>query len=340
MLKIKQFYEIDDNKWDSFVKSNSMGYSYFLKDLIKFHRYATYKNLSFCIINEKTDEILFIMQLHLDEHKKKHWWKKSHSNLVSQWGFMVVDNIPRKIKNELEAVFDDYIAFLIKKYNVRNFDILGFPPLADYFICDNKNFINPAMYLHFIPAHRYTYIVDLSKSEDKLLAECSETTRQAIRKNEAAEKYLIYESNGNEEDLNAYVKIHNETYNRTNGVPIAYEYHKNMFFNLIPKKLCRIFFLVDKNTNKKIAQVAILIYNKTAYYWWGGSLDEKDIGANKYLLFKVIKIIKQSFDNNGYFETGAAWIFLRTGKEKGLNDYKKSFGCFLQPIFTGHYLPK
>ncbi len=87
-----------------------------------------------------------------------------------------------------------------------------------------------------------------------------------------------------------------------------------------------------------MATVAVLIYNNTAYYWWGDSRNEKEIGVNKYLLFKVICLIRESFGKTGYFETGGAYPFLRRGKYKGLNDFKKCFGTFLMPIYGGEYV--
>ena len=110
-----------------------------------------------------------------------------------------------------------------------------------------------------------------------------------------------------------------------------------MFFELLPKGICRIFFLREKETNEVVATVSILIYNKTAYYWWGDSKNEKEIGVNKYLLFKVMLVIRESFEKTGFFETGGAYPYLRNGKYKGLNDFKKCFGTFLFPIWEGAY---
>ena len=110
-----------------------------------------------------------------------------------------------------------------------------------------------------------------------------------------------------------------------------------MFFNLIPKGICRVFFLKEKESQEIVAQFAILIYHNTAYYWWGGSKNEKENGINRYLMYKVICIIRESFGKTGYFETGGAYPFLRNGKYKGLNDFKKCFGTILWPIWAGSY---
>lgn len=48
--------------------------------------------------------------------------------------------------------------------------------------------------------------------------------------------------------------------------------------------------------------------------------------------------MRESFGKTGYLETGGAYPFLRRGKYKGLNDFKKCFGTFLMPIYGGEYV--
>ena len=49
---------------------------------------------------------------------------------------------------------------------------------------------------------------------------------------------------------------------------------------------------------------------------------------------------RERFGKTGYFETGGAYVHLRNGKFKGLNDFKKSFGAFIVPIYQGTYYTK
>ena len=327
-FKIKHFLDIQKEKWDEFVYSNSMGWAYFLHDVIKIHRNSSYANKSFGILNEK-DELLFVIQLHLT---------KNHQ-LVSQWGFCVKDNLPNKQLKKLQNFFEEYIDFFIEQNKIKNFDIC-FPPLTEANMPESHNLINPGMLFGFQPGIRYTYVVDLSKSDDRMLADCEETTRQAIRKIENSNKYTIVESNGSEEDCEKYIKMHKITYTRTgakNSI-ISDDYHKHIFSKLIPQGLCKVYFLKDNVTENYIAATIVLIYKNTAYYWWGCSENEKDTGVNKYLLFKVLCKIREFFGKTGYFETGGGYPYLRNGKYKGLNDFKKCFGTFLHPIYTGIYM--
>lgn len=52
---------------------------------------------------------------------------------------------------------------------------------------------------------------------------------------------------------------------------------------------------------------------------------------------KTVVYTSGTFDKAGYFETGGAYPFLRDGKYKGLNDFKKCFGTFIHPIYKGEY---
>ena len=76
-------------------------------------------------------------------------------------------------------------------------------------------------------------------------------------------------------------------------------------------------FLKDNHKNEYIAATIILIYKKSAYYWWGCSKNEKDIGINKYLLFKSICAVRESFGRTGYFETGMHILIYEAENIKG-----------------------
>lgn len=336
---IMQQSEIESTKWNNFVYANSTGWAYFLYEMIGVDRNSKFQNRTFAIVDkDANDEILMIQQLHFSVNRlvKKAYLIKERK-LVSRWGYVIKDNIPKKQFRKIKECYEQYIDNLIVTNKIKRYEI-ELPPLTSNSI-ENKSSENPLMFFNFKPKIRYTYIVDLSKPDDRMLADCEETTRQAIRKTEASEKYIIEEGKPNQEDCQIFINLHKETYTRTNAKTsiIADEYHHHMFFDLIPKGICRVFFLKEKETQEVVATVSILIYNKTAYYWWGDSKNQKEVGINKYLLFKVICIIRESFGKTGYFETGGAYPYLRNGKYKGLNDFKKCFGTFLHPIWGGEY---
>ena len=339
---VRQQAEIDARKWNEFVYANSMGWAYFLYEVIGIDRYASYKNLSFAIVDEgNNDEILFIMQLH--RTSKFGFLTRLRlpfitEKLVSRWGYVIKDGLVKKHQRKVKECFEEYIDSYIHNNPIRRFTAELAPLTQDRL--DNRDGINPLVFYNFTPRIRYTWVIDLSKPDERMLADCEETTRQAVRKIEASGRYEFIEAQSNMQDCQTYINLHKVTYTRTGAAKdiIADEYHQNIFFNLMPKGISRVFFLKEKETSEVVATVAVLIHNKTAYYWWGDSKNEKEVGVNKYLLFKVICLIRESFGKTGYFETGGAYPYLRKGKYKGLNDFKKCFGTFLMPIYSGDYV--
>lgn len=339
---VRQQTDIDPVKWNEFVLANSMGWAHFLYEVIAIDRFASYLNLSFAIVDQdNNDEILFIMQLH--RTSKYGFLTKTglpffKEKLKSRWGYVIKDGLVKKHQRMVKECFEEYIDNYLASNPIKLFSADLAPVTQDRL--NHSDGINPMVFLDFKPRIRYTWVVDLSKPDDRMLADCEETTRQAIRKLEASGRYEIIEARSTQEDCRIYIDLHKETYTRTGAAKdiIADEYHHNIFFNLIPKGICRVFFLKEIETGQVIATVAVLIYGNTAYYWWGDSRNEKEIGVNKYLLFKVICLIRESFGKTGYFETGGAYPYLRRGKYKGLNDFKKCFGTFLMPIYSGDYV--
>ncbi|MBR6347163.1 MAG: GNAT family N-acetyltransferase [Bacteroidales bacterium] len=337
--EVRQQSETDAAKWNEFVLSNSMGWAQFLYEKIGVDRYVSYINRSFAIVDtDNDDEILFVQQLHqTNNHPILAKMRLRREKLTSRWGFVVKDNLPRKHFRKLKECYENYIDGYIREHHIKRFT-MDLAPMSQWAL-EDKSGVNPAIFFNFAPRIRYTYVVDLSKPDDKMLADCEETTRQAVRKIEASGKYEIVEASSCEEDCRTFIDLHKETYTRTNdtGDIKSDSYHETIFFKLIPAGIARVFFLKEKDSALVLATVAILIYKNTAYYWWGDSRNEIEVGVNKYLLFKIICMMREAFGKTGYFETGGAYVHLRKGKYKGLNDFKKCFGTFLHPIYQGTY---
>ena len=347
-FEVKFYYQIGKEKWDNFVNNNTMGYAYHLWDVMQIEWYDCWLPISFAIINKKNNEILMCIVLHYAEYLQKNEKNESVKTglLQSRWGMVVKDGLQRKQLRKLQQYFKNTIDAFIKELNVVSFTI-SMPPLSEHSNPQNCSLVNELIFWGFQPISKYTYLVDLSPSEDQLLKNCEQTTRQAIRKHSLDEKYEIVEAKPNEHDFNIYIDLHKITYNRTNGTNriLSDNFQRNLFFNLMPQGICKVYFLKDNTLDSPyVASIALLLYNHTAYYWWGSSINSHGIGDNKYLLFESmlkIKKLNESYIKSGgkcYFETGGAAPQLRNGKFKGLNDYKKCFGVFLHPIYSGNYI--
>ncbi|MBQ8677498.1 MAG: GNAT family N-acetyltransferase [Alphaproteobacteria bacterium] len=336
---IKQYSQISAAEWDKFVYSSSMGWAYFLYDVMAQDRNANLTHKSFAIVDaDNNDEILMIMQMHQSsKHPTASQLGLAKERLVSRWGYVLKDGLGKKQQHAVKSAFEAYVDGYMFEHNIRSFEA-DLAPLS-VAVMDAKDCVNPLIWFNFCPNVRYTSVVDLSKPDDRMLADCEETTRQAIRKVTASGRYEVVEAKPNREDCQTFIRLHKDTYTRTGAQKsiIADSYHEHMFFHLIPQGVVRVFFLQDKQLGETIAAVSILIYKNTAYYWWGCSKNEKEVGVNKYLLFSVINIIRENFGRTGWFETGGAHLHKRSGKSKGLTDFKKCFGTTLRPIWCGKY---
>lgn len=339
--RIIQRRDINKQEWDKFVMESPYGWAFHLYDVIGVDRYKEDKDISFAIYDEDKGQIALIAMLHIE-------YKESGNLLHSRYGIVPRSGLAHKEQKKLCNAYKEYIDSLCVKYNIKRL-LAGTVPIAEALQPQKKELVNPLMEYGYCPAATtptYTWVCDINGDEEELIKKCEQTTRQALRKLEQSNKYEIIEADNNPEDYDDYVRLHIETYTRTGLADeiLSDEYHRNIFNNMIPQGICRVFFLKEKEINENIASVAILVYKNTAYYWWGSSVGEKEVGINKYLLWKSMMIVKDTYYRNGgmednfWFETGGAYVYERKGKRKGLNDFKKSFGCQLHPIYRGEYM--
>lgn len=338
------YNNIGKEKWDKFIKENSMGYAYHLWDMMQIERREDGTlPISFAILDKKTDEIVLCICLQVLVGHSKDNPSQEMSSMGSRWGLVVKDNLTPKQLRKVQEHFKQTIDGFIKELNIQSF-FVTMAPNSEALGPDHCPLVNPLIFFGFAPLVRYTYIVDLSPSEEQLFKNCEQTTRQAIRKHLESGNYEIVEPELNDNWFDLYYNMCDITYKRTHGQTLSVNYLKNIFFNLMPEGLCKIYFLKNNELEKPyIANITVLTYKHTAYYFWGSSVDSRDIGDNKYILFesmlRIRRLNQEYIDNGGkfYFETGGACTFLRSGKEKGLNDFKKCFGTFLHPIYMGQY---
>lgn len=334
-LRIVPHQEADREEWNALVRASGSGWAFHLHEVIGLERRGG-TNLSFGIRDDERDGYVMVVQLH--ERETEEWGERFHV-LWSRWGFCWADGLGKKEFRELTETFKGHIDGLYKRMDIRGFEA-ALPPLASRWAPDRKETVNPLMFFGFKPRVRYTYVVDLEKEDNRVLADCQQTTRNEIRRLERSGKYLVERAPTGEEGFREWWALHLETYARTGGIPLHEAYARNVVLNLAPRGICDIWHLKN-GIGRTVANVTILKQGASAFYWWGGSLDDREIGANKYLLYHVIMSFKMQTEGQGlghrWFETGAASPYLRGGKEKGIGEYKKSFGTLLHPTWTGQY---
>ena len=334
-LRIVSHQEADREEWNALVRASQSGWAFHLHEVIGIDRRGG-ANLSFGIWDEHRNGYVMVVQLH--ERETEEWGERFHV-LWSRWGFCWADGLGKKEFRELTDAFKEHIDGLYKRMDIRGF-VVALPPLASRWAPERREMVNPLMFFGFKPGVRYTYVVDLEKEDERVLADCQQTTRNEIRRLLRSQKYRVERAPLGEEGFREWWALHLETYSRTGGEPLCEAYARNLVLNLAPCGICDIWHLLDE-TGRAVANVTVLKHGSSAFYWWGSSVDERECGANKYLLYHAIMAFKAETGagegRHRWFETGAAGPHLRGGKDKGLDGYKKCFGTLLHPTWTGQY---
>lgn len=336
-MKTIQYQYVEKGIWDKFVEENSQACFWHTSTFLKTWPYG--EDCSFAIASDD-DEILCIWVLRKYSEikiKKKFFGlykkKKTCYFYNALGGYVLMDNIGHKQSNKIIEFYRAYIDDLMKKEHISTFSA-SLPSLATAYFPEVAPRVNPLLLWGFKNDLSQTYVVDLYKNDEDILHCCSETTRQEIKKIKNNPDYMVRVAEPTQQDLDIYYKLHCETYTRTGASPHPKSYFEHIFFDVMPLGINRILFM-EKN-GEVIAAQNSLFYKKVGLYWTGASVGEKDNGINKYLTY--LQILHAKEIGCQYYEVGEAFPHLRSGKLKGLNDFKKSFGGFLYPIYNGTYV--
>lgn len=189
------------------------------------------------------------------------------------------------------------------------------PKHAEFLQKFNLDFYN-SLAFHwngFEDRRMYTYIQDLSKSEETLWADLSDSCRRQIKK---AEKAL----NINEDvDSNSLKTLMQESYNgKKEAFPIKDESLFIRIANYFDSYSCgKILEAKDKNGTIH-ASIAVIWDKDSAYYLIGGAAEKhKNSGAMSLLLWEAIKISKKK---------GIKYFNFEGSSVKGIEKFLRGFG--------------
>ncbi len=199
--------------------------------------------------------------------------------------------------------------------------------------------------LNLIPAAhplftKYTFVLDLTKSEDELLKNMHPKTRYNIK---VAQKHgvKIIEDNS-DKAFREYLKLTKETTKRQNFYAHAPDYHKKMWQELgIPlshgsNRLTARLFLA-KYKNKTLVAWILFIFKDTLYYPYGASSNKhRETMASNLMMWEVVRFGKKlglkKFDMWGALDPNPdpknPWY--------GFHKFKQGYGAKLVE-FVGSY---
>jgi lipid II:glycine glycyltransferase (peptidoglycan interpeptide bridge formation enzyme) len=200
------------------------------------------------------------------------------------------------------------------------------------------------------PSHRplftkFTFEMDLTKSEDDLLKEFHSKTRYNIR---VAQKHNVTIQEDNSDNaFNSYLTLSQETTSRQGFYAHSAYYHRTMW-NILHK--AGIAHLFTATYNKEVVATWILfVWNKRLYYPYGASSrDHREIMAPTLLLWEIVRWAKQkgiqTFDLWGAMgpnpDTNDPWYGFHRFKQ-GFNptlvEFIGSFDLIIQPTLYKLY---
>ncbi len=137
---------------------------------------------------------------------------------------------------------------------------------------------------------KYNFLIDLSKSEEQLLAVMHPKTRYNIgvaqRKN-----VQVYEST-KDSDFEIYIKLYFATTKRQKYFGHTQAYHTMLWQTLAPAGMARL--LIAKYNNEPVVVWMLFNFGQTLYYPYGGSsLEYKEVMASNLVAWEAIRLGKK-----------------------------------------------
>lgn len=182
---------------------------------------------------------------------------------------------------------------------------------------------------------RNTVKIDLSRTEDDLLAAMSQNTRRKVR---VAEREGVKIRVGSVEDLPILYDLYRVTGERDHFLIRPPEYYEKAWKTFIAAGLAHP--LIAELDGKPIAMVILFHFGKTCWYFYGASSnDSRDAMPNYLLQWQAMKWAK----SNGYLHYdmwGAPNQFVETDSMWGVFAFKRGFrGTVTRHIGAWDYAP-
>lgn len=133
-----------------------------------------------------------------------------------------------------------------------------------------------------------SWLLDISKSEEEILAGMRKTTRNLIRRAEK-EKVEVIESK-EKKDIGKFYDLHETTVGRHGFVPFSRNYLEREFDAFGRDNNISVFFA--SHGGRTLSAAIIVYYSDSAFYHHGASLASK-IPASYFLIWKAIETAKK-----------------------------------------------
>lgn len=186
---------------------------------------------------------------------------------------------------------------------------------------------------------KFTFVLDLTKSEEDLLKSFHSKTRYNIR---VAQKHKVkVEIENTEKAFSEYLKLTEETTNRQKFFAHTPSYHKKMWETLktdkIDKDQMNAILMNAKFNTKVLTSWILFVFHDTLYYPYGASSSEnRNVMASNLIMWEAIK-----FGKNLGLKNFDMWGALGPNPNKndswfGFHKFKEGYGA-THTEFIGSY---
>lgn len=311
--------DLDAAAWDRAVEASSGGWVWHIAAVVAaLATWPRHSDRSFAVL-DASGAVLAIVPLHKIADRMAR--VINASRLLSVGGPALIDALgERQRRGVADAIAQELDAVLSREKASWVEAVVA--PLTPVVLARALS-PNPLIEFGFADCSRTTWVVDLARDEAAIRAGYSQLTRRQLRK-AAEEPFVLREAQG-AADCDRYYRLHVETCARTLATPLPPDYMQAIFADVMPRGLARILFLERKGTI--VAAQITGRWKGGALYWSGASLDERGGGDNRILFDSQIMSARES--GCCWYDTGQAYPLTSDPKEKGLSDFKASFGATL-----------
>lgn len=251
--------------------------------------------------------------------------------LESIGGPVVMNGANAKRKREILGAMRDQLLRMAGQGRCLEIRLFS-TPMAPALRGERCPWVNPLLEAGCENTQSQTWVVDLRAGKDAVWSRMEGRARTAVRK---AEKAGVTVRAATPDDLNVYYGLHLETYRRTGVQPHPRAYFQAIWDFFLRNGLAGVW--IAEVEGQPVAAENFGIYKNAAVYWTGAaSRQGLEVEANSLLQWTAMQWM---MDNQiDWYETGEAFPQAMSGKSKGLNDFKKSFGGEMYPYYRGRML--
>jgi len=310
-------------EWDALVYSSDDAWLYHLYDwLCLTEDIWGLESKSFLVEHDGRTVGIFPLQIRKNS-------KSLRSIYMGTGGAAISEKVSPVFRERIMKAMYEHAEEVAREIGSSDIEI-SLPPLAESSL-RNRWGVNPLVNHFYQDTSTHTWLVDLRKNEENILANLTKDARRSM-KNARDAGYNIRKLK-DQDEVAEYYRVHRETYDRTGADPFPETYFRGIYEHMCQKGHAVVWTGTSRN-GSPVAFEIIGLFKKGAIYWAGCCETEHlDSGVNYWLQYNSMICAKGS--GAEWFENGEAFPNVRNGKLRGLTTFKGKFGGETHRFYRG-----